>query len=327
MRNFKRAYLWCSFVAACAFFVPRALLAAEPEPPVIERCNPRTYHIKSTITPLFEGTPADEFYIITALPETSLYQTVSGEKLSRCKIRRFPLDCGRYVFYSARKKFPPLVREFDVTVYEIHTHWDRIKNVPEPSGKQRYFTRNCGDGVVKDHPEVVKVSRELAAKSKNIVEYARLAYLFMMANFKYGRAPDRSLHSIWTSRRGDCGNLSAAYVSLLRARGIPARSVLALRPDDSCHVWAEFFIDGVGWIPVDISADLGRVDFRHFGNYYDNCVVMHKDLYFRVFNGRKKIDLESVQSYCFWFWASHKIGEAKPKMIFRGERIPNPKTR
>ena len=328
MRNFYRAFLLRSTVGSVAVFAVCALFAAEPAPPVIERSNPRTYHIRSAVTASFTGRLPDKLFIITPLPESSQYQTVSGETVSSGQIRRFPLDCGRYAFYSARKKFPPLVLEFDVTIYDVRTHWDRIKNIPEPSGEQSYFTKSSGIGIRNDYSPVVKVSRELAAKSKNIVEYARLAYLYMTDKFKYGRAPDISLRSIWRCRRGNCGNLSSVYVSLLRTRGIPARSVLALRPDGSGHVWAEFFVDGVGWIPVDVTADLGKGDFRHFGNIYrDDCVVMHKDLYFNVFNGRKKVVIESLQTYSFWFWANHEIGRVNMDMSFRGKRVPRPKTR
>lgn len=309
-------------------FAVSALFAAEPDPPVIERSKPRTYHIRSVVKASFLGNRPEELNIITALPESSQYQTVSGETVSNGHLRRFPLDCGRYAFYSARKKFPPLVLEFDVTIYDVRTRWDRIKNIPEPSGEQSYFTKTSGIGIRNDYPPVVKVSRELAARSKNIVEYARLAYLYMTEKFKYGRAPDISLHSIWRCRRGNCGNLSSVYVSLLRTRGIPARSVLALRPDGSGHVWAEFFVDGVGWIPVDVTADLGKGNFRHFGNIYgDSCVVLHKDLYFNVFNGRKDVEIEALQTYAFWFWSKRRIGKVKTDMSFKGNLVPDPKAR
>ena len=107
MRNFKRAYFWCSFVAACAFFVPRALLAAEPEPPVIERCNSRTYHIRSVIKPMFAGVGPESLYILAPMPQSSLYQTVSGENFSPGEIRYFPSDCGKYILYSSKRKAPP----------------------------------------------------------------------------------------------------------------------------------------------------------------------------------------------------------------------------
>ena len=329
MSNCHNAFSWCSIAAgAWAAFAVCALSAAEADPPVIERSNPRTYHIRSVVKPSFRGTRPDELLIVTALPQSSQYQTVSGEKVSNGRIRKFPLDCGRYAFYSARKKYPPLILEFDVTIYDVRTHWDRIGNIPEPSGKQSHFTKNGGAGIRKDHPGVVKVSRKLAARSKNIVEYARQAYLFITANFRYKRASDSSISTIWSGRHGDCGNLSAVFVSLMRARGVPARSVLTLRPDGSAHVWAEFFVDCVGWLPVDVTADLGKGDFRHFGNIYrDDCVVMHKDLYFNVFNGRKKVVIESLQTYSFWFWANHEIGRVNMDMSFRGKRVPRPKTR
>lgn len=322
MRRSIRAYLWCLLAA----FSP--LFAEEPELPVVEQCNPRIYHIRSVIKPVMLGSRPDDLFILTALPQSSQYQSVSGETFSQGEIRNFPMDCGRYIFYAAKRRSSPLVREFKVTIYELHTHWDRIKKIPPPSSEMQYFTKNCGDTIDRDHPDVVKTARKLAERSSNPVEYARAAYLFVTANFKYGQCANRRLRTIWKRRHGDCGDLSAVFISLMRARNIPARSVFAVRPDNTYHVWAEFYLDGVGWIPVDVTADLGRGgEFRHFGNYDDNCVVMHRDRGFRVHNGRKEIDLDFLQTYSFWCYSRHRYGKVKVKMTFAGERLPAPPPR
>ena len=294
-------------------------------PPVIERFNPRQFHIKSTITPHFKKGKPDELVMLAAYPQDCLYQTISSFKKPCGKIYNFPKDCGKYITYHARKKFPPLVREFDVTVYDIRVNWEQIKEIPPPSGVQKYFTQNRGDVIIRDLPEILKISRELSENTGNVIEYAKAAYLYVTKNYKYGNAPSNCLKDFLTYRTGNCGNLTAVYCSLLRAKNIPARDVLGIRPDGSCHVWAEFFLDGTGWIPVDVTFDLGLGEtFRHFGYYHDDCVVMHKDLFFRVFNGRKDIDLECLQTTCYWFWTSRKIGDIDIQFEFRGDRIQYP---
>ncbi|MBC8066523.1 MAG: transglutaminase domain-containing protein [Chlorobia bacterium] len=53
---------------------------------------------------------------------------------------------------------------------------------------------------------------------------------------------------------GDCGFFAAAFSAACRNVGIPARPVTGfLAGTDAWHVWAEFYIPGHGWVPVDPS--------------------------------------------------------------------------
>jgi transglutaminase-like putative cysteine protease len=58
---------------------------------------------------------------------------------------------------------------------------------------------------------------------------------------------------------GKCTDISSMFVALARAAGVPSREVFGLRlskkaEDDVTgwqHCWAEFFLPGYGWVPVD----------------------------------------------------------------------------
>ena len=55
---------------------------------------------------------------------------------------------------------------------------------------------------------------------------------------------------------GDCGQVTLLLITLARHNGIPARwqSGFQMQPDNlNMHDWGEYFIEGVGWIPVDQS--------------------------------------------------------------------------
>lgn len=60
-------------------------------------------------------------------------------------------------------------------------------------------------------------------------------------------------------RAGNCTDFHSLFISLARASGIPARFVigfpLAGKDGDvkGYHCWAEFYVSGRGWIPVDAS--------------------------------------------------------------------------
>ena len=69
---------------------------------------------------------------------------------------------------------------------------------------------------------------------------------------------------------GKCADISSVYVAVARAAGIPARDVYGLRlsnPKDGnitsgFHCWAEFYLPGTGWIPVD-PADVRKMMLVH----------------------------------------------------------------
>lgn len=58
---------------------------------------------------------------------------------------------------------------------------------------------------------------------------------------------------------GKCTDISSVYIALSRAAGVPAREVFGLRLGKKSkqdisgwqHCWAEFFLPGYGWVPVD----------------------------------------------------------------------------
>ncbi|MEW5733735.1 MAG: transglutaminase domain-containing protein [Thermodesulfobacteriota bacterium] len=58
---------------------------------------------------------------------------------------------------------------------------------------------------------------------------------------------------------GKCVDISSLFVALARAAGVPAREVLGIRQGKGDaqdittwqHCWAEFFLPGYGWVPVD----------------------------------------------------------------------------
>ena len=77
--------------------------------------------------------------------------------------------------------------------------------------------------------------------------------------------------SSWTlsQRYGVCDEITALFISLNRALGIPARFVSGsaytdLNNDWGSHGWAEVYFPGVGWVPFDVTyAQFGYVDASH----------------------------------------------------------------
>jgi len=118
--------------------------------------------------------------------------------------------------------------------------------------------------------EPIALARVLYDKVDDHVEYSKVK------GPGWGRGD-----TLWVcdSRFGNCTDFHSLFISLARSKGLPAKFEIGfpLPPVDGkttsgeikgYHCWAYFFIDGHGWVPVDISeADkLPKMKDYYFGN-------------------------------------------------------------
>jgi len=111
--------------------------------------------------------------------------------------------------------------------------------------------------------------KELAeANTKGIsapIEKARALYEYVYRSLRYdksGTGWGRG-DSLWAcdARHGNCTDFHSLFISMARAEGIPARFEIGfplpagVRSGEipGYHCWAEFYVAGAGWVPVDIS--------------------------------------------------------------------------
>jgi transglutaminase-like putative cysteine protease len=92
------------------------------------------------------------------------------------------------------------------------------------------------------------------------------------------------------AKKGNCTDFHSLFIAMARSQGIPARFEIGfpLPPDKHSaeiagyHCWADFYIDGKGWIPVDISEAWKHPEKRDyfFGSHDVNRVQfsMGRDL-------------------------------------------------
>lgn len=107
-----------------------------------------------------------------------------------------------------------------------------------------------------------QVASPFHRRTMSTVEIAEAIYRSVLKRctyeFRAGVAP--SAYQTIRSKRGDCGALSSLFVALCRTSGIPARTVAGFGAGtDNWHVWAEFHVNGAGWVPVDPAFAEGRL--------------------------------------------------------------------
>src|SRR5436309_9687479 len=119
------------------------------------------------------------------------------------------------------------------------------------------------DKLVTLSPRVKKLANEVTAGKTGAVDQAHAIYDYLLATMKYdktipgwGKGDTERACDI---KAGNCTDFHSLFISLARAKGIPARFVIGfpLTAKDGMvkgyHCWAEFWVDGKGWIPVDAS--------------------------------------------------------------------------
>ena len=91
--------------------------------------------------------------------------------------------------------------------------------------------------------------------------------------------------AVWAcdSRFGNCTDFHSLFISWARTLGLPARFEIGfpLPPErgegkiGGYHCWAQFYADGHGWVPVDISEADKQPDMKeyYYGNLTENRVT------------------------------------------------------
>ena len=78
---------------------------------------------------------------------------------------------------------------------------------------------------------------------------------------------------------GDCGIKALTFITLARISGIPARwqSGWMLHPGNvNLHDWAEYYLEGYGWIPIDVDYGIQDSDDPQVKYYYSSGIDSYR---------------------------------------------------
>jgi F0F1-type ATP synthase assembly protein I len=156
-----------------------------------------------------------------------------------------------------------------------------------------------------DSPAIVSAAQNITENTNNVHEKAARIYDFVVKHVRY-TAQDYERGALWAleNRTGDCSEHSYLFVALCRAAGIPARIKtgfgfsLVGETTDNGHMWAEYYLEGYGWIPVDATWKLfDSLDFRHFSSLQSISELMpYSNVFFNYTSGPDEQYVEQKQS-------------------------------
>lgn len=210
--------------------------------------------------------PTDEgaVTVYIPLPTSTPHQTVSNVIIDSPLPWRHGRDeqFGNAYAYTILRT-PP--KELEVRVrFRVTRNEVRFTETKLAAPERHELARNLGANRLMPLSPKIKALAAQVTKGKNgSLEKARAIYDHVLATMSYdksvpgwGRGDAERACDIG---KGNCTDFHSLFISLARAEGIPARFVIGfpLTAADGqakgYHCWAEFYVEGRGWIPVDAS--------------------------------------------------------------------------
>jgi transglutaminase-like putative cysteine protease len=204
---------------------------------------------------------------------------------------------GNQIYYAETRSAQPELHfdiEYDVTRHErvalgsaAHVVAVSLSSAEKPQDLQP-------DALV----PITGLPADLAAKvtegKTQALDKARAIYDYVFTTMRYDKTGTGWGHGdvlyACDAKKGNCTDFHSLFIAMARSQGIPARFEIGfpLPPDKHSaeiagyHCWSDFYIDGKGWIPVDISEAWKHQEKRDyfFGSHDVNRVQfsMGRDL-------------------------------------------------
>ena len=229
--------------------------------------------------------------------------------------------------------FVDFVFQAKVTVYEILTQINPDALMPYKVDDPAYALYTRPEKYIEsDDAQIVDLANKIAGDEKNPYRLARKFYDTILQTVHLnitGQGLNGALSTLQKGN-GEAGDYAALFVALCRARGIPARPVvgyLALAGLDQTTVWAEFFVEPFGWIPVDPVSGQQNLPLRdyYFGNLDNGRIITNKGYNVPLVPASPdKVPVAYLQVPFYWFWGS--AGQSDTVSMFRNtwmvQKIP-----
>jgi len=219
--------------------------------------DPRAYSVKVGIELCGRG-DATRLVATTTLPVECPEQKLADEQIKtegcQAETRQIGPLARQLVLHAAQIAAGQTVTAWwqaKVTLLKQYFHYQAEQFPEKQKVPGEVLRQYMGDspGIQTRLPELQKLCAELRGEAQHPWEIARRFATWIPRNIRPQLGRYTSVQTALETRQGDCQEMSALFVALCRAAGIPARLVWV--PN---HNWSEFFLvdqEGAGhWIPA-----------------------------------------------------------------------------
>jgi len=150
-----------------------------------------------------------------------------------------------------------------------------------------------------DNTKVKSQTAAILGREQNPYTKAQRIYEWMIKEFVFHPEPGGDVLTALEKKQADSYTAAMVYCTMLRSAGIPClpvAGVLVSRDRQTMnHWWVEFWIDGFGWIPVDIVMGAGSLpaqfgDTPNKASYYFGNMDSQRIAFSRGFSNLAQMD-------------------------------------
>ncbi|MEN6395843.1 MAG: transglutaminase-like domain-containing protein [Methanoregula sp.] len=155
---------------------------------------------------------------------------------------------------------------FRFVQHEEHFVVDPAKVLPYNTSDPEYRKYTASGRNIVITPAMKAKAKEIVGNETNPYLQAQKIYWHIVDTIPYSHAPHLQLATsgkpeseyVLETGIGDCGSQSMYFAALCRSLGIPARATGGYQifppANGGTHFWAEYYLEGYGWVPVDVTA-------------------------------------------------------------------------
>jgi transglutaminase-like putative cysteine protease len=225
-------------------------------------------------------------------PQSDAHQTIHSvrvEAAAPVEIAREP-EHGNAAIHLVFER--PAAGEIPIAVSFTATRREYVRPLTrarQSAGRPRDLDRFLApERLVPTDGRIREMALEVTKGKRTDVEKARAIYDHVTKSVKYDKSGEGwgRGDALWVcdARRGNCTDFHSLIIGMARAVGIPAKFAIgfplpAARGEGEIggyHCWAELYVNGVGWIPVDsseASKNPAKMDY-FFGAHDENRVQL-----------------------------------------------------
>ncbi len=219
---------------------------------------------------------------------------------------------------------------FDFTAYETKTYINPEEIQPYLEDSPEYLKYSQPEKYIEsDDPLIIELASTIGDGEINPYILAGKFYDYIIENVRYELLQQglNGAKFVLENKVGECGDYSALFIALCRASGIPARSIVgywAISGNNQTHVWAEFYLENIGWIPVDVTIGQSETSSReyYFGNMDNQRVILSKGFNSPLVpTAPGNFNASILQCPFWWYWGS---GDGNKFTLERLWRVTRP---
>ncbi|MGB7538541.1 MAG: transglutaminase-like domain-containing protein [Anaerolineales bacterium] len=289
----------------------------------IRYINPKRYRVESVATVTNGGFTLTELQVYQPKPVNwDGQESVTIEEVSPASVQVGKDNVtGSEMYYWHLANTPAWGRtqdlkyRFTFTAYETRTSIDpeSVKKYNTLTADYRWYTR-AEPYIESGDPQIIALADRVGGDETNPFLLAEKFYDYVVANARY-QLVDGLLgaKALMENGAGECGDYSALFIALARAKKIPARSVVgfwAISGTNQAHVWAEFYLEGIGWIPADPTVGQSEpskngIQDYYFGNMDNQRVILSKGFNIKLDPPAPNGTVASLlQMPWWWYWGT-----------------------